>query len=118
MAEGGFTIKQGDRLPYLTSTIQESGTPINFESPTKALAVKLVLKKVGGAATTKTAEFKEAKGGILQYKWTKADTEGAGAIAAAGEYEYEWLVEWASEELEHFPNEGGAKTFKVEKHLE
>ena len=110
MAEN--TQKKGNRYPALESTLSEGTTPINFESPVNALGVKLRIKKTGGTAEEKTAEFAEKKTGKVRYKWTKADTETTLPLNVVGEYEYEWVVEWAAGETENFPT-NGVKTLAV-----
>ena len=104
-------IKKGNRYPPLESTLSE-GTAINFEAPVNAVAVKLLIRKVGGSATSKAAEFVSKSAGTVRYKWTKADTEGTGVLNVEGEYEYEWEVEWESGIIENFPS-AGHKTLEV-----
>jgi|SRR5215472_12507290 len=99
------TIKKGNRYPALESTLSE-GAAINFESPINAVAVKLRIKKVGGSAEEKAAEFAAKKEGKVRYKWTKADTETTLPLAVEGEYQYEWIVEWETSVLENFPTTG------------
>ena len=110
MAESA--VKKNNRYPPLESTLSEGGSPINFESPVNAVAVKLRIKKVGGSATEKAAEFAAKKEGKVRYKWTTADNEGTGTLNVEGEYEYEWVVEWAAGETENFPSTG-KKTLQV-----
>jgi|SRR5215831_7810420 len=106
------TVKKGNRYPPLESTLSENKVAINFESPLNAVGVKLRIKKVGGSAEEKTAEFSEKKGGKVRYKWTKPDTESTGVLNVEGEYQYEWVVEWEASVTENFPTEG-FKTLSV-----
>jgi hypothetical protein len=106
------TVKKGNRYPALESTLSEGGAAINLEAPVNAVAVKLRIKKVGGTVEEKSAEFAEKKTGKVRYKWTKADTETTLPLNVEGEYQYEWVVEWAAGEVENFPS-SGFKTLAV-----
>jgi hypothetical protein len=99
-----FTIKQGDRLPALTATLQQqvgsdNVTAINL---TSATSVQFSMRhSVTGtvAVSLASASIVSAAAGTVSYAWGASDT------ATAGTYDCEWTVNFGSSSLT-VPNGG------------
>lgn len=94
------TIKRGSTLPALTaSLVDASNTAVNL---TTATSVTMVMRSQAGIApkVSKTATITNAATGAVSYSWTSQDTD------TAGRYDVEWIVNWASGDVQRFPIQG------------
>jgi hypothetical protein len=96
-----FTIKRGDTLPSIQSTLTHSDNSGGLAS---ASSVKFIMRlpytntpKVRAAATLVEVSDTTL---VVRYDWVSGDTN------VADEYRAEWEVTFASGKIETFPNDG------------
>ena len=88
MATKTFTLKAGDRLPYLDLELfEEDGeTPIDF-TPYEAIDVRIVIAPcVGGRRIVDGRSATSTSPGVFQYRWETGDT------LTPGEYSMEVIL--------------------------
>jgi hypothetical protein len=93
-----FTLRQGDTLPIMTSTLTDSnGAAIKLDNCTVKFLMRRVntSRIVGGNATVA-----DAAAGKVSYPWSERDT------AESGDYHGHWLVTTAAGEKLSVPNDG------------
>ena len=94
------TIKKGSTLPALTaSLVDANNVAVNL---TTATTVTMIMRSQSGSQPkiSKVASVVSAAAGTVSYSWTAQDTD------TAGRYDVEWLVSWASGDLQRFPIQG------------
>lgn len=92
-----FFIKQHDRLPEISSTLQDANaTAVDVTGCT----VRFILtnKATGTLEFDKAATIVTAASGIVKYSWADGDTDNAGT------YKAEWEVTFGDGRAETFPN--------------
>lgn len=85
MATPTFTIKRGDRLPYISASLSNGDSPADISGATE---VFFVMKKAGGSKEVvikKPAVVSDGAAGEVRYEWEAGDTDVSGRYT--GEFE-------------------------------
>lgn len=100
MTASPFTIKQGDRRPFLrVQLIYSDRTLANL---TGASSVTFKMRPAAGGALKINAVgvVIDTARGIVEYQWDADDTD------TLGDFDTEWMVTWADGREQTFPSEG------------
>lgn len=97
-----FTLKQNDRLPPITGTLEgASGAPVDLSSPNvTGVNFHMCTANDGTVIVNAPAQIVSATAGQVQYSWSATDT------LLPGSYYGEWDVLYSDGKHERFPNSG------------
>lgn len=108
-----FKIKQGDRRPYIFSTLAprlasgKAGTPVNL-SDAEEVVFNMKNKAGDVILSRRPCEIDDAAAGDVHYEWAAGDTE-----QTPGDYFGEFAVVWPNEEEQTFPNDKLGFTIRI-----
>lgn len=91
-----FVIKQGDRSPAISSTLEYDGEAVDLFGA----SVKFVMRlpgSTGDAKVNASATVTSTDDGAVEYEWAAGDTDEAGLYIA------EWIVTYAGGTQQTFP---------------
>lgn len=93
-----FTIKRGDTLPAIVTTLNEHAGAIDLSGCSVALFLAGILETDDELEFA--AEVTDADTGAVQYQWESGDTD------VSGVYQAEWQVTTAGGDILTVPNAG------------
>jgi hypothetical protein len=95
MAIEYFLIRQGDTKPLLIATLKDANGVIDLSTASNA---HFHMKDARGGALDAPAVIASGIGGQVRYDWAVGDT------ANKGDYEAEFLINWAGGAIQRVPN--------------
>lgn len=94
-----FTLTAGDTVPSLQAVLADSeGDAIDLTNA--SVRFHLTEPRGGDTIIDEPADIVDATGGLVRYRWHIDDTDDP------GRYRAEFVVTYANEDVETFPNDG------------